>query len=403
MAESGPYLLVARAISAAHFTFDDVLRVQLSEGLCTVVSEYVGGEDGWPLSLRGEIRGPASDLDDAQHRLSESIGALFPLVTLAANAAHVDPGIVVVHGLTPTESSPADWISYAWPPADSHFPPQARTVEARLVGSLLEAADRYPSDGYHARATAIYREALKYWAPESTLLAAEYLWMATEALSRGIVEAEATKAKITPSNLSQLRKVGSVQALYKRTREEVIFNEDAEALHALEEASDGFEHGYKTIPEVRALAEPVLLRAAHKVRHALISVLDMPEQDKAALLAEEFDEPRGLTPPLRVFRGELLVVDPTLAPEEIADAVEVDWEAEGRPQYGRSPEGKLTITGQTRMTMKALPPGITLALTAPGMRVQGATDYAVGEVVVRRAGEQPSESPGSPREGHDNG
>lgn len=94
------------------------------------------------------------------------------------------------------------------------------------VGALLEAANRYRSGGYHARAVGLYREALT---PESTLLAAEYLWMATEALSRGIVEAEAAQRNMTPGNLAQLRKVAGPRTLYRLAREEVVFTEDAEA------------------------------------------------------------------------------------------------------------------------------------------------------------------------------
>jgi hypothetical protein len=49
--------------------------------------------------------------------------------------------------------------------------------------------------------------------------------------------------------------------------------------------------------DVRALIGPILDRAARKVRHALISVLDMPEADTTALLRPDLDEPCGLTPP----------------------------------------------------------------------------------------------------------
>lgn len=373
---------MVRAVSAAHLPFHEQLVVQLPDAHCVVTSEHVGGESGWPVALRGETRGTATDIDDAQRRLSEVVSGLLPLVALATNAAHADPDLVVAHGTAPSKSAPAEWIGYEWPAPSTYFPPQARTVPANRVGVLLEAADRYPSAGYHGRAAGLYREALKYWTPESTLLAGEYLWMATEALSRGIVEADAAGQSITPNNLAKLRKVASPSILYKQAREQVIFDEDQEALDALSKASEGFEHGYMPIPEVRALTEPILERAARKVRHALISVLDMPGADTTALLSPDLDEPRGLIPPMKVLRGELQVTDPSLATSEIQSVVEMDWESQGERQIERDAAGKLTITGTTKATLGGLPEGMGLTAISSGVRVQGTTAYRAGEVIV---------------------
>jgi hypothetical protein len=296
----------------------------------------------------------------------------------------------------PSEPSPAEWIAYEWPAPNTYFPPQSRTVPANHVGALLEAADRYPSAGYHGRAVGLYREALNYWTPESTLLAAEYLWMATEALSRGIVEAEAAQRKITPGNLAQLRKVAGPPILYKLAREE-MFADDAEALDALSKSSEGFEHGYMPIPNVRALAEPVLERAARKVRRALISVLDLDATVAGELLDPDLDEPRGMVPALKVLRGEVRVTDPSVVPDRLADAVEVDWESQGEREVERNAEGRLTITGTTKATFRGCPDGVALTVTSSGMRVQGATDYHVGEPIVRRAdGSSDTESTSTP-------
>jgi hypothetical protein len=383
------YLVVIRAISAAHLPFDDPLVAQLPDVHCVVKSEHVGGEDGWPISLRGEARGTAADIDDAQRRLGDVVAGLLPLVALAANAAHADPALVVAHGTTVSESSPDEWIGYEWQPPSTCFPPPARPVSANLVGALLAAADRYPSDGYHGRAVGLYREALKYWTPESTLLAAEYLWMAAEALSRGIVEAEAAKGGMTPRNLARQRKVSGPPALYQLARKQVIFDGDAEALQALESASDGFEHGYMPIPDVRSLTEPILERAARCVRRALISVLDMPEAETKTLLNPDFDEPRGLVPPMKILRGELRLSDPAIAPSEIEDAVEMDWESPHEREVERNADGKLVITGTTKVTLRDVPAGLSLTVISSGMRVGGATAYGVGEPVVRRANASP--------------
>lgn len=54
---SSDYLVILRAISAAHLPFHDPLLAQLPGVHCEVKSEHVGGEDGWPVALRGEARG----------------------------------------------------------------------------------------------------------------------------------------------------------------------------------------------------------------------------------------------------------------------------------------------------------------------------------------------------------
>jgi hypothetical protein len=164
-----------------------------------------------------------------------------------------------------------------------------------------------------------------------------------------------------------------------------VFADDAEALDALSKASEGFEHGYMLIPDVRALAEPVLERAARKVRRALISVLDLDAAVAGELLDPDLDEPRGMVPALKVLRGEVHVTDPSVAPGKLADAVEVDWESQGEREVERNAEGKLTVTGTTKATFRGCPDGVALTVTSSGMRVQGATDYRTGEPIVRRA------------------
>jgi hypothetical protein len=209
--------------------------------------------------------------------------------------------------------------------------------------------------------------------------------MSAEALSRGIVEAEAAMSNMTPRNLAKQRKVASARVLYKLAREEAIFASDPHALSALENASDGFEHGYMPLPEVRSLAEPVLERAARHVRRALISVLQIVEDVASQLLKPELDEPRGLTPPMKILRGELQINDPMSVFSKVDDAVEMDWETPRERQIERNAQGNLTITGTTKATILGLPAGVGLVVGSSGMRVEGAVDYRVGEVVVRRA------------------
>jgi hypothetical protein len=154
VAEEFPYVVVIRARSAAHFPQGKGIAVQLPVGSCVVVSEYEGGENGWPVNLRGELRGLASSLDDAQLRFKEPLGRVLPLVALAANAGVGDPQMLVAHALTPNDGRD-EWIGYEWRERSGGWPPAARLVEPELVGALLEAADAWPSGGYWGRAAGL--------------------------------------------------------------------------------------------------------------------------------------------------------------------------------------------------------------------------------------------------------
>ena len=387
-ASSSEFFVVVRALSAAHLTPDDVFAARHEDCLCVVATEFTGPDPSrlWPVSLQATVRGSAANLTEAQHRFSGLGGSMFGLISLAANAAHSDPGIVVAHSASTSAADPGEWIGYESTPATAHFPPSVKTIRAELVGRLLEAGGNYPSAGYHGRATGLYCEVLKHWKPETTLLAAEYLWLATEALSRGIVEAEAARKGMTPNNLARK---GKVDALYARAREEMFAGDEA-ALKALEEASNGFEHSFMPLPEVRALTEPFLAPAARRVRHALISVVGLSPDDEAALLAPEFDTPWPLLPPMHFMRGELLVSDPSLGAVPVEEPIEVAWEEMGPAQIEGTPEGKFNYTRTKAMKLvRGLPHGVQLGKFRSGVRLQGGEDYTVSDVVVKRASDVP--------------
>src|SRR3989442_4775491 len=50
------------------------------EAIRGLFEDYYGAfaelEEGWPVALRGEVRGSATDIDDAQRRLSEIVSGL---------------------------------------------------------------------------------------------------------------------------------------------------------------------------------------------------------------------------------------------------------------------------------------------------------------------------------------
>jgi hypothetical protein len=265
-----PFLFRTRAYAAAHFEWDDVLTVTWLDAQAKLQSEYTGGESGraYPVTIHGEIRGDGESLEEAQPRLASTIGNTLPVIAVAANAAIADPLAVASHGLDLT--TPQPFVMYQTPGPDEWFPPGGRRIDADATHALMAAVGNHPQTELLQRAFETYRRALTYWVPEQHLLTGEFLYISCETLSRFLIESRAAAKRITPKNLARLERVESEKQLRRRYLQDEIFAGDADALSAMKAASNGFEHGYMSVDEVRGLLDDVLERSMGLVRRALI-------------------------------------------------------------------------------------------------------------------------------------
>ena len=199
------------------------------------------------------------------------------------------------------------------------FPPGLRKIHPSATLKLMTAIGTHPQTDLLQRAAESYRNALSNWFPERLLMAGEFLYIATETLSRFLIESRAAEKRITPTNLARLEKAPSKDALRARYIRDEIFADDAGAYEAIKAASDGFEHGYMAVQDVRGLMEPVLERSMGLVRRALIEATGVEADAKQILLGDEYSEPRALVPPIRVITGQLARTDQTKpAPPDLA-------------------------------------------------------------------------------------
>ncbi len=285
-----------RAHAAAHFEWNDLLTATWLDTEAKFQSEYTGGDDGraYPVTIHGEIRGEGASLNEAEPRLAGAISSVLPILALAANAAIADPLAVAAHGLDLTNPQP--FRGYRTPHADEWFPPGKRRFNIEATLALVEAVGRHPQSDLLHRCVEAYRRALTHWVPEQRLMAGEFLFIAAETLSRFLIESRAASHGMTPKNLAQLLKAGSQDALSEQYLKAEIFAGDDEAREAMEEASNGFEHGYMSVDQVRGLMEPVLERAMGHVRAALVAASGATSEMAGRLLADNYAEPRGLIP-----------------------------------------------------------------------------------------------------------
>ena len=371
----------------------------LPDAQAALQSEYTGGDDGraYPVTIHGEIRAESTSAEGVEPRLASTLGQTLPVLALSGNAAVADPLAVAFYGLDLAEPQP--FIGYGTPRAHEWFPPGARRFDQDSTAALMRAVGQHPQYPLLIRAIEAYRRALGHWVPEEHLLAGEYLFIAAETLSRCLIESRAGAKGITPKNLAQLEGV-STDALRRRYLEQDVFGGDAAALEAVNQASDGFEHGYMDFDQVRGLIGGVLGRSMGHVRRALIraSGLDAAAQDR--LFVEEFEEPRGLVPAIRFIRGQIRRKDSDRPPPELeVGAIELEFTFDP-PVVVSAEDEKVTLKFPTNYTVIKMPDDVELTLHEAGMRAAHISVAGPTEVKVTRAAND-SEDPGGLNGGSD--
>lgn len=351
-----PFAFRMRAYAAAHFAFDSLLEITWPDAAAILQSEYTGGDDGraYAVTLFGEIRGDAESLDAAQSWLAAAIGNALPSVALAANAAIDDPIAIAVLGLDLSE--PREFMWYAGARAVDWFPPGNRMIAPEATLALMTAVGNHPQTDLLQRAIESYRRALINWVPERLLMAGEFLFIAAEALSRCLIETRSGEKGITPQNLARLAAESGPDQLRHRYLVEEIFAGDHSAFDAMHAASNGFEHGYMAVTDVRGLMDQVLQRSMTAVRRALVVASGVSDEALQVLLSEEYAEPRGLVPALHVVRGELAMKDATKPPPDVG-SLELDF-PRPEPLARRTKEGKVEVDLPATLTALQLPDNV---------------------------------------------
>jgi hypothetical protein len=390
---ASPFAFRMRAYAAAHFPIEDQLVITWPDAVAILQSEYTGGSTGraYPVTLFGEIRGDACSLDEAQVRLSSAIGNALPIVALAANAAIDDPMAIGAFGLD-TANLPQEFMWYATPRATDFFPPGIRKIHADATLALMTAIGTHSQSDLLQRAAESYRRALTNWVPERVLMAGEFLYIAAETLSRFLIEARSGDRGISRKNLAKLAGASDQDALRDAYLRDEIFGGDAEALKAMRDASDGFEHGYMAITDVRDLLESALARSMTLVRRSLVTAAGAGTAAESVLLGDDYGEPRGLVPAMFVVRGDLRLKDPGKAPPaDLGVGLELAFP---RPVPTASDTGlgeQPVINFKRTITALQLPDNIEASVRSSGLRAAHVKNSSAHFDGVRRADEPESQ------------
>lgn len=377
------FMVRMRAYSAAQFDYADFVRLAWSDAEALLLSEYTGGPEGhsYGVTIHGAIRGPGDSMDEAQRRMSQALGDTFPSIALSSNGAVATPLMVAAHGLDLTDAQP--FIGYRTPEAWDWFPPGKRRIDGEATHALISSLITNQGSQLLRQAIEFYSQALGHWTPEERLLAGEFLSIAAETLSRYLLESRAAARGMTPKNLARLFNSKDVESLRRQFLVDEIFARDLDALTALQEASNGFEHGYMAANQVRGVFEPVLERSMGHVRRALIEASGVDGGIQRRLLADEYTEPRGLVPDIWLISGQLSRRDPSKPAPPIDEVrIELEW-TKGKPVATTTDSGDVSIGIPWEVKIAHKPDDVSLDLSGVGVRAAHVRQTTTGPLEVK--------------------
>jgi hypothetical protein len=161
-------------------------------------------------------------------------------------------------------------------------------------------------------------------------MAVEHLQIAAETMTplstARVVRASGGTREAYAADLGFDSSTGNLESfLASRVRLEEIYGGDNPLRREVENASNGFEHGFKDFGEAKALAESSRDRAAHLIRKALLREVGLDQAAVEALMSGTSEVPLGLVPIQHLWRGTLDVGDERMLNPGEPPLVLKDW------------------------------------------------------------------------------
>lgn len=267
-----------------------------------------------PRWLFAEVTGPAESLEDAVRRFPNAVRSLTPIFDVALNASVDDLDLHIAFDGTPGCEERKFFQNFL-----REDPPtlrQTRPAHAGLLSHLTEAIARHPDHVRLHRASAHYQQALRFWSFGDETRAVGQLWMGMEALTQVAKRQEMSRTGATsPAELAQVLNV-DLTALDGTLRRIVLFAGDEESYSDAKLVSDGFEHGFKPLDELRVLARDVRDASAAHLRKAIVVLSRVSEPASSEMLRSPYDTPIIGFPITKYLRGTIKGSGHPAAPDQ---------------------------------------------------------------------------------------
>ena len=307
-----------------------------------------------PRWLVAEVTGPADSLEDAIRRFPNAARALTPMFDVALNTGVDDLDLHLGFDATPGCTNRRFFQTFL-----QDNPPtlrQTRPVDRQLLSSLVQSMARHPDHVRLHRAAARYEQALRYWSLGDETRAVGQLWMGIEALTPVAKRGELEKTGAgTSSELAEALGV-ELKQLDSTLRRVVLFAGDDDCYRTVADVSNGFEHGYIPLDELRQLARGVRDAAATYLRKSIVGLSRVPEPTIHAMLDSPYDTPIIGFPITKYLRGTLIGSGESAPSGQRYPAV--TWRTEIK-SFRKGDDGRHDVDWSERITPN-LGPGIQL-------------------------------------------
>lgn len=233
----------------------------------------------------------AASLEDAVIEALGSASGLTTIMAFIGNRYVESPELHVAYDTTGDRAEHEFVRTYR--PEYGYLPEPAAVLDVESFQPVHDCLLRSDLGARSGMTLVHYNEALRSLRPAGDVLAAEHQFAAVEALA-GIVRKREMQARGYTDELELAKCFGidttepwkARNELTGYLRRTMIFSGDDVTHQALKKASDGFEHGYLPIVDVRKHAESGILPAAFDhVRNAILDLLDLPEDLRGYLAA----------------------------------------------------------------------------------------------------------------------
>lgn len=299
------------------------LRVQDGAADIRVMTNWVesGFDHPVPRELWIDVRLWASSIDEAIERARSVAPFVASVAAFATNAEVGDmkPHLAFETTLGVTER---EFVEY-FLPDERGLVSQGRYADPEIVTETARAVLASSQWKGVSIALAHYFSALTHYHTGGEALAVAHLFMSAEALREPTLRnhcAETGDAEIKIMEAEGHETRGHLLAWVRR---ELIFAGDRAVHRAAKEASDGLEHGFKTVADVRALATKVCDETFRYVRTAIVNLLDVQDSARQSLLTT-FGKPADAKSLYRRVTGVLVGEGDELAQPDRAYPV-LEW------------------------------------------------------------------------------
>lgn len=293
------YVVVARGASGAYLPQGKPLAlrgVATEHGpveilLLTRRAHLPGFSKPVPRGLYAQITGSAPNLDAAINTFVQAANAFCPLLALTCNTPIEDLQPELAYDATPGSVSRPYFQQFLLD--ERIMPIRRRQVPLEQAIAVVKAVTAHPSGEILHRTAVHYYQALQNWRPGYETMALAHLYMGVDTLTPLLREAYLTRNQISKNELIQRWGIQR-QQLDSEVRRRLIFNNDAGTFDQARDASNGFEHGYMPLLDVRASAVAVNQLTAMYLRQSILIELGLSVDHHKTLVEPPFDQPSYL-------------------------------------------------------------------------------------------------------------